>query len=160
MGTKRKLLVFNCKWHDRKKKKRKGVNHQQDEQNPNDWIKCKLEEIEFWSKWKQLWQMLNLGQMRGFKERKHRPFKRSKTNWEQEKPRNYMPRVWQRMEKTKSLLKSNTLNMWQNPTKKKGEIIFLRRRKHSLFWNMNLWDLWVRSFEIWKLEKTNNTSFS
>jgi hypothetical protein len=54
------------------------------------------------------------------------------------------------MEKTHSLLKSNILNMWQNPTKKGGNLL-LRRRKHSLFWNMNLWDLWTRSFEIWKL---------
>jgi hypothetical protein len=27
------------------------------------------------------------------------------------------------------------------PTKEMGEIFFLRRRKHSLFWNVNLWDL-------------------
>jgi len=72
--------------------------------------------------------MHNLGQMRGFKEKKHQPFKRSKTNWEQEKPQNYMPRLWQRMEKTQSLLKSNTLNMWQNPTKKGGEFSFEKKK--------------------------------
>jgi hypothetical protein len=38
MGTKWKLSVLNCKWRDRKKKKKekKGVSHQQDEQKPND----------------------------------------------------------------------------------------------------------------------------
>lgn len=156
MGTKWKLLVLNCKWHDKKKKKkkkkRKGVSQQQDEQKPNDWIKCKPEEIEFWSKRKQLWQMLNLGQMRGFKERKHQPFKRSKTNWEQEKPWNYMPRVWQRMEKTQSLLKSNTLNMWQNPTKEKGEIFFWEdeNRVYSGIWICGTFEWDLLRFGNWR----------